>query len=76
MKTQDVALLRKLCAELPSLARQAAAEDAAVRTAGALRLQEWCQLTAHLRAGHRTSRRAVLKAGAGATFAFWSLNDD
>ncbi len=70
-------LLRQLANELPRLARQAASEDAAVRTAGALRLRELGDMLAPFLAApqaNRASRRSVLR-GAG-VFVAWAIKRD
>jgi hypothetical protein len=78
-------LLSQLATELPALARQAASDDVALRSACVMRLNELSSILAPYRTSvrHHTSRRAVRslslskgKAGLGATFAAWAIKMD
>lgn len=62
--------------ELPTIIRQLQSSDPALHNAAMLRLGNFAEMTEGWRQVRRVSRRGVLRAGVGATFAAMSIKRD
>ena len=69
-------LLTTMANELPTIIRQLQSSDPALESAAMQRLGNFAEMTERWRRVRRVSRRGLLRAGAGVTFAAMSLKKD
>jgi len=72
---QNEELLETMARELGGAIRQVQSDDPMVYTAGLMRLQDMERMIARWRV-RRVSRRGLMRAGVGATFAAMSISKD
>lgn len=75
MHSNHEELLETMATELNGAIRQVQSDDPVIYTAGLMRLQDLERKIARWRV-RRVSRRGVLRAGVGATFAAMSVGKD